>query len=128
MGKKWMPITAGILDILSSLYLIGLFLYWGWGILEVLPIPFISVFAALIAFVGGIYALRRKKWPIALAGSLAAVITCSSVVMILYIAKPYYFIPIVEFVIGWAAQVVVIPTVILTVLSRKQFERNRKSE
>lgn len=123
MGKKWMPITAGILDILSSLYLIGLFLYWGWGILEVLPLPVISVFAALIAFVGGIYALRRKEWPIALAGSLAAVITCITVVMILYIAKPYFAIPPAEFVRSWAAVVIVIPTVILTMISKKQFER-----
>jgi hypothetical protein len=118
-----MPITAGILDIFSSLYLIGQFVRWGWGILEVFPLPVVSVFAALIAFVGGIYALRRKEWPIALAGSFAAVITCSTVVMICYIAKPYYGVPTFEFVIGWAAVVVVIPAVILTMISRKQFER-----
>jgi LytS/YehU family sensor histidine kinase len=118
-----MPNTAGILDILSSLYLIGLFLYWGWGVVEAWPLPVISVFAALIAFVGGIYALRRKKWPIALAGSFAAVITCFTVVMILYIAKPYYGVRTIEFVRSWAAVVAVIPAVILTMISRKQFER-----
>ena len=117
-----MPIAAGILDILSSLYLIGQLLLMGGAIFEFLPLVTLSVFAALIAFVGGIYALRRKEWPIALAGSFAAVITCIPVVMIYYIAEPHYGIPTVVFVICWAAVVVVIPTIVLTILSRKEFK------
>jgi hypothetical protein len=122
LTKKWIPIVAGFLDILSSIYVIGLFLWWGWIVLVVFPIPTVlGVFTALIAFVGGIYAIRRKEWPIALVGSFAAVITCITVVMIHNFAAPHYYVPIVWFVIGWAVVAVVFPTVILTMISKKQF-------
>ena len=122
MNKKWTAIVAGILDILSSLYLIGQFLYLGLGILEFLPLIVLSVFAALIAFIGGIYAMKRKEWPIALAGSFSAIFTCAIVVMIYYIAKPNYAVPTVEFVRSWAAVLVGISALVLTILSRKEFK------
>lgn len=118
-----MPITAGVLDVLSSLFLIGQFLHLGLGILEFLLLATLSVFAALIAFVGGIYALRRKEWPIALVGSFAAVITCFTVVIIYYTAEPYYNVPTVAFVTSWAAVIIVINAVVFTMISKKQFER-----
>ena len=95
-----MPKTAGILDIVAGslgiiisgiLVLVGalfpylatsgpaefhdfptqLFVIWmiGWAMFLVV--------AGILAIVGGIYALRRKKWGLALAGSIAALLTGS---------------------------------------------------
>ncbi|MBC8273859.1 MAG: hypothetical protein H8E40_02665 [Chloroflexi bacterium] len=84
--KTWMPMTAGILAIVSGGFgLIGAlaFIFVGgvmrfvpdvppflWPIFTALAVPFAIV--AILAIVGGIYALRRKIWGLALAGSIAA--------------------------------------------------------
>jgi len=88
MAKKetWMPTTAGILDIIAgSCGLIAalIFIFLGgvmrfvpdvppylWPIFTALAVPFAIV--GVLAIVGGIYALRRKIWGLALAGSIAA--------------------------------------------------------
>jgi hypothetical protein len=84
--ETWMPTTAGILDIiagscglLASLVFISLggvarfipdvptFLF---PIFTALSIPIAAI--GILAIIGGIYALRRKVWGLALAGSIAA--------------------------------------------------------
>jgi hypothetical protein len=94
MAKKetWMPMTAGILDIIAGCFgLIGgsiLLVLGAVGssimayfapqlppavavvILSSIAVPLIIV--GILAIVGGIYALRRKIWGLALAGSIAA--------------------------------------------------------
>jgi len=93
MEKTWMPTIAGILDIAAGIVsFIGLiFVLVGvsvlaytegigpsMGIPETLILAIAVVFAILaviadvLAIVGGIFALRRKKWGLALAGSIAA--------------------------------------------------------
>ncbi len=90
MQKTWKPTVAGILDIVSGvcgltgfLFLIigaivsgfipeitGMpleFLRW---ILVAIAIPLALV--SILALVGGIYAVQRKMWGLALAGSIAA--------------------------------------------------------
>lgn len=95
MEKTWMPKVAGILDIVAGalgiiisfvLALVGalfpylatsdpaefhdfpaqLFAIWmiGWAVFLIV--------AGILAIVGGIYALRREKWGLALAGSIGA--------------------------------------------------------
>jgi hypothetical protein len=86
-GKKtWMPTTAGILDIICGSWelLVAFILTFVGGVTRLVPDvpPFLApLFAALavpfvilgiLAIVGGIYALRRKIWGLALAGSIAA--------------------------------------------------------
>lgn len=81
-----MPITAGILEILvcpwlfASAYFIFGMLYievqrpwedprllnWIWWI-----IPFIVGILSIIALVGGVFALLRRRWGLALAGAIA---------------------------------------------------------
>jgi len=100
MEKTWKPTVAGILDIITgALGLIGVtFLIIGgffipvWstngalGIPGTQAIPFfipsifwgIIIFSAIIgilALVGGIYAVQRKKWGWALTGSIAAILS-----------------------------------------------------
>jgi hypothetical protein len=93
LEKTWMPNVAGILDIVAgALSFVGLtFALLGilvlgaargidqsMGIPETLILALVVIFAILaiiadiLAIVGGTYALRRKKWGVALAGSIAA--------------------------------------------------------
>jgi hypothetical protein len=88
MAKKetWKPTTAGILDIIAGSFgvIAALALVLVGGIVRFVPKcpPFLGpIFAAvsvpvvligILAIVGGVYALRRKIWGLALAGSIAA--------------------------------------------------------
>lgn len=116
--KGWMPATAGILDIISGSFglFVGMILlvlgtlgsgmlrFFEVGIPEISPVVILAIFSAaavplaitgILAIVGGIYAIRRKMWGLALAGSIAA------------------FFP--SWILGIAA-------IVLTILSKKEFE------
>lgn len=107
--KTWKPTVAGILSIIvGSLGLLGVFgvsiaaivlsssSYW-WNQIETDAAPLtlgalvgILVAAAvyllivgLLALLGGISALQRKRWGLALAGSIAAIFCSTSVLGIL---------------------------------------------
>jgi hypothetical protein len=122
MQKTWKPLAVGILDIVAGL--LGVFslirTLQFFGFFYSLPICIaepdcpmsvmtfslilvaVSVLAVdILAIVGGICALRRKKWGVALAGSIAA---C-------FCAAP----------LGIAA-------IILTVLSKNEFEQSLDSQ
>ncbi len=93
MDRTWMPTVAGILNIISGVFSLiaglgialasGILLVRGSGFIgipNVLQIPFnlLAVIAiplilvGILALVGGIFALRRKIWGLALAGSMCA--------------------------------------------------------
>jgi hypothetical protein len=109
-NKIWMPTTAGILDIVSGgfgLICALMFILMGgvmrfvpyvppflWPLFMGLSVPFAIV--GILAIVGGIYALQRKIWGLALAGSIAA-----------------FFSP--SWVLGVAA-------IVFTALSKNEFE------
>jgi hypothetical protein len=116
MEKKWMPITAGILDIVAgALSLVGLPFailgvvtiesVSGTEILPGVPPNFVYLILAVIALIAfcidvlaivcGIYTLRRKKWGVALTGSIAAL---------------------------FASWILGIPAIVFTVMSKKEFE------
>jgi hypothetical protein len=95
--KTWKPTTAGILCIIAGAIsvifcivvavfgsIIGAFfgfeVVWEWG---TFAIPLIIL--GIIAIVGGIHALRRRVWGLALAGSICALIGPSSILGILAI-------------------------------------------
>ncbi|MDD5312276.1 MAG: hypothetical protein PHO26_04495 [Dehalococcoidia bacterium] len=98
MDKTWKPMTAGILDIIAGvmgiiasfiLILIGSIC----GIIPDVPQWIIAVLicigipiglAGILAVVGGIYALKRKNWPLALTGAIAALF-CSRLLGVLSI-------------------------------------------
>ena len=100
MEKTWKPTTAGILNIISgaisALSAIGLIIAisavstWTF-ILDMVPpedLPFVaplistiliiilvlSVIEAVFPILGGVYALQRRKWGWALAGSIISII------------------------------------------------------
>ncbi len=87
MNKTWKPTTGGILSIIAGAIgvLFGLVLAVAGGILGTILgafIPFIGgavvgLFAiplllGIVAIIGGIYALKRRIWGLALAGSICA--------------------------------------------------------
>ena len=100
LQTTWRPTTAGILNIISGAInifsVIGLIIVitvidtWTF-LLDVVPaedLPFIeslintiliaylvlSIFHVIFPIVGGVFALQRKKWGLALAGGIVAII------------------------------------------------------
>jgi hypothetical protein len=90
-NKTWMPMVAGILNIIAGSFglICSLIFISVGGVMRLVPdIPpyLFPIFTALalpfaivgiLAIVGGIYALQRKIWGLALAGSIAAFFTPS---------------------------------------------------
>ena len=81
MEKTWKPTTAGVLCIIAgaigviigiviaAVGSIGWFFVMPW--FSAIGAPFIII--GIIAIVGGSYALKRRVWGLALAGSICAV-------------------------------------------------------
>jgi hypothetical protein len=90
MEKTWKPTAAGILTIIAGFLglLIGIALAVGLGIagtmIGVIPgipgVGFLALIAipgiilSIVAIVGGIYALRRRLWGLALAGAICSLL------------------------------------------------------
>jgi hypothetical protein len=82
MEKTWKSTVAGILSIIAGAIgmIIGIVVAAVGGIGWFFWMPWFSAIAApiivvgIIAIVGGIYALRREVWGLALAGSICALI------------------------------------------------------
>jgi hypothetical protein len=90
MDRSWIPTVAGILDIIAGVFALFGFLALTFGCYVVgsipeaneFPLPAVSALLAslaigvlitgLLAIIGGTFALRRKRWGWALAGSIAA--------------------------------------------------------
>ena len=87
MEKTWKPTTAGILSIIAGVIQViggivvgviggtvaGLASIPGiGGIFGAIAIPVIII--GIVAIVGGVYALKRRIWGLALAGSICALI------------------------------------------------------
>jgi len=104
MNRKWMPIAAGTLTIIGGLtFFVSVSLWAFW------PLVVPSIFA----IVGGVYAWERRKWPIALAGSISALFTLLFMSTIMRDYRSEWF---------WALTLIGIAAVVLTVLSRKEFK------
>ncbi|MGA2671429.1 MAG: hypothetical protein ABSF21_08490 [Dehalococcoidia bacterium] len=94
MEKTWKPTTAGIFSIIAGV------INMIWGILVATMVGFVTGFFGMgwlstigapaivfgiIAIVGGIYALQRKIWGLALAGSICALVGPAGILGILAI-------------------------------------------
>jgi len=90
-GGTWMPLVAGILDLVAGIpaLILGIALAVGLGMLGGLiggisGIPGVGaimgaiavpmIIFAIIAIVGGVFAIRRRIWWLALVGSIFAVL------------------------------------------------------
>ncbi|MFC2041566.1 hypothetical protein ACFLTY_04535 [Chloroflexota bacterium] len=77
MEKTRKPTVAGILDIISAVFVLGqgFGCLLQWHLLEARVAFAVIVIAGLLAIIGGIYTLRRKIWGLALAGSICATLS-----------------------------------------------------
>ena len=68
--KTWKPTAAGILSIIS-----GTFIVW-YRLSELIRVGSspVGIILGLIAIVGGIFAIRRRAWGLALAGAICAIV------------------------------------------------------
>ena len=126
--KAWKPAVAGILNIVTAVislwFLLALSLEGAvfWAIFPkhifglnnstivyfVITIPLLCM--AILALLGGINALKRRKWGLALTGSIAAIFSWAPVVLLITPVLVFGSAPLGIFV------------VILVVNSRGEFE------
>jgi hypothetical protein len=112
-GKTWKTKTAGIIAIVvgaigvtewvwvAVLEVLG----WGWaavgdflGLGAILPaVATVALATRIVAVVGGIFALKRKRWGLALAGSICAIF---SSVFLMFFSVPLAIAAIVLVVLG----------------------------
>ena len=115
-----MPITAGIYDILSGLFqLQSATIIFTWARLSEVSIIYAETYfvitaltlSALLAITGGFYNIERRRWRMALAGSIAA-----SIPFMPWLLARLYLPPesLPLMLLGIAA-------IVLTLLSRKEF-------
>ena len=118
-GKTWKTKTAGILAIVAGVVTVIEFVFVGvlvipkLGWLEVMSVlsesgivavAFAVVMAsAIVAIVGGVFALKRKRWRLALAGSICAIFSLMFVPVLLNVP-------------------LAIASIVLVVLGRGEFE------
>jgi len=93
MERTWKPTAAGILCIIAGIISVIpaiafalLFARIGVGWLGAIGVPLIIPIPGIIAIVGGIYALRRRIWGLALAGSICTLVGSVILVMLIMIA------------------------------------------
>jgi hypothetical protein len=119
MKRTWKPTTAGILAIVAggvgaaewiTVAVLGISA-WGWlsldslaglrGILVAVIATVITI--GIVAVVGGIFALKRKRWGLALAGSICAIFSLSLIPVLLNVP-------------------LAIAAIVLVVLGKREFE------
>ena len=118
MRKTVKPIIAGILAIISGALGVPLaitsvhdFVVYERPFTEFADVFYLVLFIvalliSVLALVGGIFAVRRKRWKWALAGSIAAALT---------LALPLLYLLVISIPLG-------IPAVILVAVSKREFE------
>ena len=145
MSKKWMPITAGILEILAGfLLLFAAFVFFGLLYLETprpweesslsvygltrfvtvliwWMVPFVAGLLGIVPLVGGVYALLRRRWGLAFSGAIATV-------PLTFIA-PFGIGPwanneygIAQHYFSWLPLLLSIAIITLLVLSKREFK------
>ena len=128
MNKTWKPIVAGAIGIIVGIFQVP-FIWFIQAMTELevgplgtrtwLVIAALTLFA-IFAIVGGICHIFRKKWPLAIVGSIA-VFFCFNLFNLHHIVKLYYR----SSEIYWPDVVLPLPgiaVIVLTVLSKKEFK------
>ena len=119
MNTRWMPRAAGILDLLCCLFFIPLLLFFVIRrtiVFEFYPLVMtLSILAGFLAIIGGIITLKRKRWWMAIVGSLAAVVIF---LPFMFTQNDSNFFLILVLICGFLGLI----SLILVLLSRNQFK------
>jgi hypothetical protein len=119
--STWMPLTAGILDLVVGLpiLLFGILLaggidpiFWWTSLYEPgAKTGAVLITLAAITIAGGVFALRERAWGLALAGSICALFANLFLIFLLWPSQAYLLLLPVS-----------VPTIAFTVLGRRSFE------
>ena len=140
MNKTWKPIVAGILEILaglvtlaSALIILQMLLVmvgppWKWHVellefiirLLGLLIPFIAVFIGIVSMVGGVYAIKRRRWRLAFVGAICTVPLFFSTLFGLGARLEYIYDVAIHYSI-WLPLLLSAVIITLVVLSKREF-------
>jgi hypothetical protein len=122
--STWMPLTAGILDLVVGvpILLFGILLaggidpiFWWTSLYEPgAKTGAVLITLAVIAITGGVFALRERAWGLALAGSICALFANLFLIFLLWPSQEYLLLLPVS-----------VPAVVFTILGGKHFERGR---
>lgn len=130
MNKKWMPITAGVLDIINGVagIVVGLYgfinqminppIYKDWYEDWIALTLFI---AGIMAIIGGIGVIKKKRLSLALVGAIGGFISTSWWLGIFPQIINYGLS--LDILLGVLLGIPAIVAIIFTILSRKQFEK-----
>lgn len=127
MSKKWMPVTAGILEILAGFWmLISLFFLIGFseGRLDEpheFMLPAMIFILGVLALVGGVFASINRKWRLALAGGVGIVTLPFITFSVLAAVIEYDYNISRWYVVGFEVLISISP-VILLILSKREFK------
>jgi len=131
MGNKWMPIVAGILDVVNGIGVVILGLTFvmisalTFGPDDILSplIGFVLIITGVLVIASGVFAFRRKRWLLTLIGTVFPLVPS---VPVMYNYWRWSFYPDVFFVpfslLGFSG-IPAIVAIILIVRSRNQFNR-----
>ena len=128
MNKKWMPITAGVMDIINGIG--GIIV--GTAFLTILRISalysssnaisgYLILLAGILSILGGIYSFKREKWILVFAGTLVSI---GPSIPYMYLYWPEFQIESLfklTTLLGLSG-VPAILAIILIILSREQFK------
>jgi hypothetical protein len=111
--KRWKTTTAGILTVVAGAVGVSEWVWvavlevrgYGWaavgdflGLGAILPtVAAVALIIRIVAIVGGVFALKRKRWRLALAGSICAIFSC---VFLVFLNVPLAIAAIVLVVLG----------------------------
>ena len=131
MNKKWMPIVAGVLEILAGfvtfavafrfLFLIGIEAprpLEPWYFLWVLAPALFGV----LSLVGGVFALIRRRWRLAFWGAMATIPGLMLIPRGVHSFDAWYFQLWYSFIVIWPL-LLSAAIIALIILSKKQFKK-----
>jgi hypothetical protein len=134
MMKTWKPIAAGVLEIVTSCYLIMIlepaFIFVGSS--PATPqlksdvytdLLLLLLLAGILGFVSSVYTFIRKQWWLAMAGTVFAILAGLIVSILDYLVLDPGLVDIISLLVTLMPTILAIPALVLIIFSKKEFAR-----
>ena len=112
--RTWKPTIAGILTIVGGAInvMLGIYTAFGeiWGTIGYKDIGAIYIVLGIIAVVGGIFALKRRVWGLALAGAICCLVS------------PPFVVGTLPGVLGQLPSVLGILSIVFVSIGKREFD------
>ena len=119
-----MPITAGILMVVSCLNLVVQMIFLGIdGFITFLPLVISTIIAGIIVIIGGIKAIDKSGWMRAILGSISSLFISVCYVIMYMSTDLYHRTPKLVLTINWVTLCLCIVAIVMIIISRKQFQK-----